>query len=58
MDGDDHGPLSLKMIQELCGDDETKWHDVLECSEIALQQRINLWNHIATAIQKNKEITV
>jgi len=58
LDGDDHGPLSLKIIQELCGDDETKWHGVLECSEKALRQRINLWNHIATAIQKNKEITV
>ncbi|WP_299798478.1 DUF3050 domain-containing protein [uncultured Maribacter sp.] len=58
LDGDDHGPLSLKMIQELCGDDETKWYDVLECSEKALQQRIYLWDHIATAIQQNKEITV
>ncbi|MDF4201626.1 DUF3050 domain-containing protein [Maribacter sp. SA7] len=58
LDGDDHGPLSLKMIQELCGEDEAKWHDVLECSEKALQQRIHLWDHIAEAIQKNKEITV
>ena len=58
LDGDEHGPLSLKMIQELCGDDAVRWHDVLECSEKALQQRIALWDHIAKAIQQNKEITV
>ncbi|SIQ08148.1 DUF3050 domain-containing protein [Maribacter ulvicola] len=57
LDGDEHGPLSLKMIQELCGDDAIKWREVLECSEKALQQRINLWDHIASAIQQKQEIS-
>lgn len=54
LDGDEHGPLSLKMIQELCGDNEAKWHEVLECSEKALKERINLWDHIADSIVKNQ----
>jgi len=56
LDSDEHGPLSLKMIQELCGENEAKWHDVLECSEKALKERINLWSYIETSIKETSKV--
>jgi len=50
VDSEEHGPMALKMINELCGDDDKKWSEALNASKSSLKQRINLWNSIEKSI--------
>ena len=46
MDGDEHGPMALQMISELCKDDDEKWKEATAMSKKALEMRIKLWDYI------------
>ncbi|KAI6189234.1 hypothetical protein M3Y98_00440600 [Aphelenchoides besseyi] len=46
VDGDHHGPMSYKMLVELCGqrDDDPRWVEAEDAAVKALQSRIDLWD--------------
>ncbi len=44
VDGDHHGPLSLKMVAELCGEKEEKWQAATEVARESIRQRIRFWD--------------
>ena len=52
IDGDEHGPLSLKMIDELCDTDE-KTMEAEEVARESIAQRIKLWDAIASALEQS-----
>ena len=53
IDGDEHGPLSLKMVSELCGEDALKWQEAAEVAQKSLVVRIALWDAIDQEIKTN-----
>lgn len=56
LDADEHGPMAMQMITELCREDENKWKDVEEVSILALEKRIGLWDGIEEKIEADFEL--
>ncbi len=50
LDGDRHGPMALRLLAELCGDDPQKWSEAEEAARTALGDRVALWDAVAEAL--------
>jgi hypothetical protein len=56
LDADEHGPMAMQMIQELCEGFEHRWDEVREVSIQALDKRIGLWDAIEELISMKPEL--
>ncbi len=56
LDADEHGPMAMQMISELCGDSEQKWKEVEEVSILALEKRVGLWNAIEEQMMQKEAL--
>lgn len=52
LDADEHGPMAMKMIEELAENDPLKWAAMEEIAIEALEKRIGLWNAIEKTIKE------
>jgi Protein of unknown function (DUF3050) len=50
LDGDEHGPMALKLVELLCGNDERHWQLASEAAEESMKARLELWDGILAAI--------
>jgi hypothetical protein len=50
VDGEDHGPLALRMVSDLCGEDEALWEEAALAAESALNARLALWDGILASL--------
>lgn len=55
VDGDEHGPFSLKMIEDICGDDPDLWDQATSAASAALRARLGLWDDVLTSIRRVSE---
>lgn len=53
LDEDSHGPLSLLMLEELCGGDPVRLKEAQVAATAAVEARIRFWDGVHQAIQSN-----
>ena len=51
VDGEQHTPMAMQMLADLCGDDEEKWQACADTVNTALAARAKLWDNILEAIK-------
>jgi hypothetical protein len=51
VDDEEHTPMAMQMLADLCGDDDLKWQECVTAVNTALTARVRLWDGITTALR-------
>ena len=54
LDEEEHSPMAMAMIEELCGKDKNKWSEVKKAAISSIKHRIELWDGIEQEIKNYK----
>ncbi|MCH8923501.1 MAG: DUF3050 domain-containing protein [Planctomycetes bacterium] len=55
LDGDEHGPMAMRLIESLCGGDEANWSIAEQAAVQSLEARLILWDGIHQAITADRQ---
>lgn len=55
IDGEDHGPASLALVEDLCDHDPVHIHEAEQAAIRALKARIRLWDRVLHVIQNESD---
>jgi len=50
VDGEEHTPMAMQMVADLCGTNDQRWQEATETATLALEARSRLWDGIAAAM--------
>jgi Protein of unknown function (DUF3050) len=50
VDDEEHTPMAMQMLADLCGDDDRKWQECVGAVNSALSARVRLWDGITAAV--------
>lgn len=58
VDSDDHGPMALRLLEELCGSHPRRWRECAGVVTVSLRARDALWDAVAQAVADRRRTPV
>jgi hypothetical protein len=52
VDGEEHTPMAMQMLAQLCRNDEGKWKECIDIVNVALHARARLWDGVLSAVER------
>jgi hypothetical protein len=50
VDAESHGPMALRMVEDLCADDDDRWAEAMNAAKHALEARLRMWDAIRDSV--------